>query len=300
MPAVLALRFYRSAASGSSLRSRLGGGSILMFNKRSRLHRVPYGVVGVISPWNYPFSIPFSEVAMALLAGNGVLLKVASDSLAVGRALADLFSGAGLPEGLFAYVNLPGREAGDAFISGGIDKLFFTGSTEVGRELMGKAAARLLPVVLELGGNDAAVICADADLERAAAGIVWSGFSNAGQSCAGAQRILVHESDLRRLRGEAQEAGRELEGRRRLEPRRRHGLHRLGAPERARRVAARALLRPGRQGRRAQPRRDRARERQLPPGHRPRRREARLARRCARRSSAPSSPSSRSRTTMRR
>ena len=64
-----------------------------MFNKRSRLYRVPYGVVGVISPWNYPFSIPFAEVAMALLAGNGVVLKVASDSLAVGRALAELLRG---------------------------------------------------------------------------------------------------------------------------------------------------------------------------------------------------------------
>ncbi len=194
LPAMLAIRFYRSRGKRLLAPKRLSGGSILMFNKRSRLHRVPYGVVGVISPWNYPFSIPFAEIAMALLAGNGVLLKVATDSLAVGRALAELFANAGLPEGLFAYVNLPGREAGDAFISGGVDKLFFTGSTEVGRELMAKAAARLLPVVLELGGNDAAIVRADADLDRAAAGIVWSGFSNAGQSCGGAQRILVHES----------------------------------------------------------------------------------------------------------
>jgi succinate-semialdehyde dehydrogenase/glutarate-semialdehyde dehydrogenase len=194
VPAVLALRFYRSRGKRLLAPRRLGGGSVLMFNKRSRLHRVPYGVVGVISPWNYPFAIPFTEIAMALLAGNGVVLKVASDSLAVGHALAGIFAGVGLPEGLFAYVNLQGREAGDAFISGGINKLFFTGSTEVGRELMAKAAARLVPVVLELGGNDAAIIRADADLERAASGILWSGFSNAGQSCGGAQRILVQES----------------------------------------------------------------------------------------------------------
>jgi acyl-CoA reductase-like NAD-dependent aldehyde dehydrogenase len=194
LPAILSLGFYRRRGRRLVSPKRLGGGSLLMFNKRSRLERVPYGVVGVISPWNYPFAIPFAEVAMALLAGNGVVLKVASDSLAVGRALADCFAHAGLPEGLFAYANLPGRLAGEAFLAGGVDKLFFTGSTEVGRELMAMAAAKLVPVVLELGGNDAAIVRADADLDRAAAGIVWSGFSNAGQSCGGAQRIIVQRS----------------------------------------------------------------------------------------------------------
>jgi succinate-semialdehyde dehydrogenase/glutarate-semialdehyde dehydrogenase len=164
-----------------------------MFNKRSRIIYKPYGVVAIISPWNYPFAIPFSEVVMALLAGNAVLLKVASDTLEVGRALAGIFSEADLPEGLFSYVELPGREAGPAFISGGVDKLFFTGSTAVGRELMALAAPRLLPLVLELGGADAAIVCDDADLDRAAVGILWSGFSNAGQSCGGVQRVLVHK-----------------------------------------------------------------------------------------------------------
>jgi succinate-semialdehyde dehydrogenase/glutarate-semialdehyde dehydrogenase len=194
LPAVLAVGYYRRRGRRLSRPTRVGGGSVLMFNTRSRLIRVPYGVVGIISPWNYPFSIPFSEAVMALLAGNAVILKVASDSLAVGEALAKAFAEAGFPEGLFAYVNLPGKEAGEAFIEGGVDKLFFTGSTEVGRELMAKAAARILPLVLELGGNDAAIVRADADLERAAAGILWSGFSNAGQSCGGAQRILVQAS----------------------------------------------------------------------------------------------------------
>jgi succinate-semialdehyde dehydrogenase/glutarate-semialdehyde dehydrogenase len=163
-----------------------------MFNKRSRIIYKPYGVVAIISPWNYPFAIPFSEVVMALLAGNAVLLKVASDTREVGRALAGIFAGADLPEGLFSYVELPGREAGPAFISGGVDKLFFTGSTAVGRELMALASPRLLPLVLELGGADAAIVRADADLDRAVAGILWAGFSNAGQSCGGVQRVLVH------------------------------------------------------------------------------------------------------------
>ncbi|MDR2159193.1 MAG: aldehyde dehydrogenase family protein [Treponema sp.] len=196
LPAVLALNYYLKRGKGFLADRRIGGGSLLMFNKKSRMIYRPWGVVGIISPWNYPFAIPFSEVVMALLAGNAVLLKTASVVPGVGRGLADIFAGAELPEGLFSWVELSGAEAGRAFISGGasggVDKLFFTGSTAVGRELMALAAPKLLPLVLELGGADAAIIREDADLDRAAAGIIWSGFSNAGQSCGGAQRIILH------------------------------------------------------------------------------------------------------------
>jgi succinate-semialdehyde dehydrogenase/glutarate-semialdehyde dehydrogenase len=133
---------------------------------------------------------------MALLAGNAVLLKTASLAPNVGRALEQIFEAAELPPGLFTYVEMPGPEAGPAFIGSaesGVDKLFFTGSTETGRKLMALAAPRLLPLVLELGGADAAIIREDANLDRAASGIVWAAFSNAGQSCGGAQRILVHK-----------------------------------------------------------------------------------------------------------
>jgi succinate-semialdehyde dehydrogenase/glutarate-semialdehyde dehydrogenase len=164
-----------------------------MFNKRSRLVYKPYGVVGIISPWNYPFAIPFSEVVMALLAGNAVILKAASATPGVGRTLEALFNAAELPDGLFNHIEMPGSEAGPAFIRGGVDKLFFTGSSATGSELMALAAERLLPLVLELGGADAAIICEDADTDRAARGMLWAGFSNAGQSCGGVQRILVHE-----------------------------------------------------------------------------------------------------------
>jgi succinate-semialdehyde dehydrogenase/glutarate-semialdehyde dehydrogenase len=110
----------------------------------------------------------------------------------VGRALADIFAAADLPAGLFTLLEMPGAEAGPALVAGGVDKLFFTGSTAVGRELMALAAPRLLPLVLELGGADAAIVRSGADLDRAAAGIVWAAFSNAGQSCGGVQRVLVH------------------------------------------------------------------------------------------------------------
>jgi succinate-semialdehyde dehydrogenase/glutarate-semialdehyde dehydrogenase len=196
LPALMALNYYLKKGGSFLADRKIGGGSLLMFNKRSRVVYKPYGVVGIISPWNYPFAIPFSEVVMALLAGNGVLLKTASVVPETGRALADIFSGPELPEGLFSLVELPGAEAGRAFISGGgcagVDKLFFTGSTAVGRELMALAAPRLLPLVLELGGADAAIVREDADLDRAAAGIIWAAFSNAGQSCGGVQRVIVH------------------------------------------------------------------------------------------------------------
>lgn len=194
IPAALAVRYYCRMGKKFMRPQALHGGSLLLANKRSALVYQPYGVVGIISPWNYPFAIPFSEVVMALLAGNAVILKVASNTLQTGRALASAFESLPLPQGLFHYIEVPGKEAGPAMISGGVDKLFFTGSTAVGRELMALAAPRLLPLVLELGGADAAIIRADADLERAAAGLVWAGLSNAGQSCGGAQRLFVHQS----------------------------------------------------------------------------------------------------------
>jgi len=192
-PAVLAADYYGNHAKRLLKDRWLRPGNLLLANKLSKIVRVPYGVIGVISPWNYPFSIPFSEVVMGLLAGNAVILKTATETQMVGRVLAKCFIQAGLPDGVFAYVNLPGHLAGKAFLESGIDKLFFTGSVAVGKQLMAEAAATLTPLVLELGGNDAMLVCEDADLYRAAAGAMWAGFQNCGQSCGGVERIYVHE-----------------------------------------------------------------------------------------------------------
>jgi len=162
-----------------------------------RLKPVPLGVVGIISPWNYPFAIPFSEVVMALAAGNAVVLKVATQTQQVGLALARIFEEAGLPAGVFHHVNVPGRVAGRAFLDAGINKLFFTGSVQVGKQLMAQAAETLTPVSLELGGNDPMIVCRDANLERAANGAVWAGMQNAGQTCGGVERIYVHRDVVR-------------------------------------------------------------------------------------------------------
>jgi acyl-CoA reductase-like NAD-dependent aldehyde dehydrogenase len=195
LPIAMAITFYAKNAGKILKRKRLHGGSILTINKRSYVDRVPVGVIGIISPWNYPFAIPFHEIAMALITGNAVVLKVASQTLEVGKVIGECVKAGGLPENLFSIINMPGNLAGDAFLNSGINKLFFTGSVAVGKQLMEKAANHLIPVSLELGGNDAMIVCADANLHRAASGALWAGISNSGQSCAGVERIYV-EADI--------------------------------------------------------------------------------------------------------
>ena len=192
LPSAMAAVYYAKNAKNFLKDRVMLASTPVLANKVSRIVRVPFGVVGIISPWNYPFCIPFSEVIMALLAGNAVVLKTASETQMVGLALKETMDAAGLPANLFQYVNMKGRLAGDAFLDGGVDKLFFTGSVPVGKYLMAKAAETLIPVSLELGGNDAMIVCADADLDRASAGAVWAGFQNAGQTCGGVERIYVH------------------------------------------------------------------------------------------------------------
>lgn len=192
--ATLAVTYYARQAKRFLKDRRLSAANLLTVNKASKIVRVPFGVIGIISPWNYPFAIPFSEVIMGLLAGNAVILKTASETQMVGRAMEQCFMSADLPEGIFTYLNLPGRLASEAFLTEGIDKLFFTGSVAVGKTLMAKAAETLTPVSLELGGNDAMLVCPDAELHRAAGGAVWAGLQNCGQSCGGVERIYVHEA----------------------------------------------------------------------------------------------------------
>ena len=192
LPACMALSYYSRQAQRFLKPRKVASGNWLLSYKRSKIYRVPYGVIGIISPWNYPFGIPFSEIIMALLAGNTVIIKTASETQQVGRILEECIQSAELPDGIFQYLNLPGKAAGEAFLENGVDKLFFTGSVDVGKYIMQKAAATLTPVVLELGGKDAMIVCQDADLSRCVGGAIWAGLSNAGQSCAAVERIYVH------------------------------------------------------------------------------------------------------------
>jgi acyl-CoA reductase-like NAD-dependent aldehyde dehydrogenase len=164
---------------------------VFLKSKSARFTYEPIGVVGVIAPWNYPWSIPFGEVAIALMAGNGVVLKPASLTPLIGERIRQTFEKAGLPEGLVRTVHGGGR-IGDALVKSTAGKIFFTGSVEVGQKVGVECAKRMKGSVLELGGKDPAIICPDADLANAVSGTVWGGFANAGQTCSGIERVYVH------------------------------------------------------------------------------------------------------------
>jgi succinate-semialdehyde dehydrogenase/glutarate-semialdehyde dehydrogenase len=170
-------------------------GIMRFLKRRSRISFQPLGVVGIISPWNYPFSIPAGETVMALLCGNAVLLKPSSATPLVGLKIAEMLANAGLPDGVFQLIS-GDAETGNALVDSSIDKLLFTGSAAVGRKIMAKSAQRLTPLVLELGGKDPMIVKADADLDQASSGAVWGAFTNSGQCCASVERVYVHESIL--------------------------------------------------------------------------------------------------------
>jgi acyl-CoA reductase-like NAD-dependent aldehyde dehydrogenase len=163
-----------------------------IFAKQKKHHfsYEPLGVVGVIAPWNYPWSIPFGEVAMALMAGNGVVLKPASLTPLIGERIMQVFERAGLPEGIVRTVH-GGGAVGNALVESSAAKIFFTGSVEVGRRVGIACAERLKGSVLELGGKDAQIVLEDANLPNAVAGCLWGGFANAGQTCSGIERVYV-------------------------------------------------------------------------------------------------------------
>jgi acyl-CoA reductase-like NAD-dependent aldehyde dehydrogenase len=161
-------------------------------SKKHVLHYEPLGVVGIVSPWNFPFGIPFSEVAIALACGNAVVLKPSELTPLAAGEIARAFADAGLPDGVLQVIHGDGR-VGAALVSAGVDKIFFTGSVATGRAVMRAAAETLTPVVLELGGKDPMIVLEDADVDLAARGAVWGAFANAGQVCASVERAYVHE-----------------------------------------------------------------------------------------------------------
>jgi succinate-semialdehyde dehydrogenase/glutarate-semialdehyde dehydrogenase len=168
-------------------------GNIATKLKRGRLVREPYGVIGIISPWNYPFSIPATETLAALVAGNAVALKPSELTPLVALELASLLHAAGVPKDVFQVVVGEGATGG-ALLHSQIDKLVFTGSVATGKSIAVAAAERLLPVVLELGGKDPMLVLDDADLDVASSAAVWGAFVNAGQACLSVERCYVHHS----------------------------------------------------------------------------------------------------------
>ncbi|HVM45001.1 MAG TPA: aldehyde dehydrogenase family protein, partial [Candidatus Thermoplasmatota archaeon] len=165
----------------------------LFLGRVSHLERAPLGVVGIISPWNYPLAIACGNVAFALLAGNAVVLKPASFTPLTALRMRELMTRAGIPEDVCIVAPGSGREAGEALVEADIDHLVFTGSVPVGRQVDQRLAGRGVRSTMELGGSDPAIVLPDAP-EHAARGIVWARFTNAGQTCAAVKRVYVHRS----------------------------------------------------------------------------------------------------------
>jgi acyl-CoA reductase-like NAD-dependent aldehyde dehydrogenase len=162
----------------------------LFKHRASYVHHVPRGVVGVIAPWNFPFSIPMGEVVMALIAGNGVVLKPSEVTPLIALKAKELVDAAGIPPDLFQVVTGRGP-TGVALIDAGIDYCVFTGSVATGQKVGAACGERLIPCTLELGGKAPAIVCADADLDRTAQALVWGGFCNSGQVCCSVERIYA-------------------------------------------------------------------------------------------------------------
>jgi acyl-CoA reductase-like NAD-dependent aldehyde dehydrogenase len=220
LPSLDALRHLSDHAEDLLREEPLEPGQLLLAHKAARLVYEPIGVVLAVKPWNYPWVQALPVVAAALVAGNTVVFKPAPATTLVGLMLGRLAREAGFPEGVVSVLAVDDAVSARLVEDPRVGKIVFTGSVTTGRKVMAAAAKNLTPVVLELGGKDAAIVCRDADLDRAARGIAWGGFMNAGQTCASVERVYVERpvadaflekvvAEARKLRaaGEAVEVG---------------------------------------------------------------------------------------------
>ena len=163
---------------------------VYMANQTATVEYEPYGVVGVIGPWNYPMLTPMGSIAYALAAGNAVVFKPSEYTPAMAAWLVDTFVEVVPEQPVFGLVIGPG-ETGAALCRAGADKIAFTGSPSTARRVMAACAETLTPVLIEGGGKDAFLVDEDADLDAAADAALWGGMTNAGQTCVGVERIFV-------------------------------------------------------------------------------------------------------------
>jgi aldehyde dehydrogenase (NAD+) len=163
-------------------------------NKFNMAMRVPIGVAGIITPWNFPMAIPTWKIFPALLCGNTVVFKPASDTPATATALVEILAEAGVPAGVVNIVHGGGGEVGNAIVGHDeVDLVSFTGSTLVGKKISEMASATLKRVSLELGGKNAQMVMPDANMELALEGVLWGAFGTTGQRCTATSRLLLHE-----------------------------------------------------------------------------------------------------------
>lgn len=191
---VLDLMQWVARGAGRMLRPRrINIGLYGLMGRSSKIVYQPLGVVGIIPAWNFPFSIPLGEAAMALMAGNTVVIKPSELTPMVGLKIGEVFEKAGFPADCAQIVTGAG-ETGAALVEAAPDKIMFTGSVATGKKIAESAAKNLTPCVLELGGKDPMIVFEDANLDLAARAAVWGAFCNSGQSCSSVERLYVHES----------------------------------------------------------------------------------------------------------
>ena len=192
-PVCDALGFYAKHAATYLQTQKVELHGVLAMTKDLYIMHKPMGVAAIISPWNGPFVLAIVPAIQALMAGNTVVVKPSSVTPMSGKLVEDLFTMAGVPEGVVSVV-IGDSQSGQALLEADIDKVTFTGSVSVGRHVAKTCAERLIPCTLELGGKDAMIICADANLDNAAGGAVAGCFINTGQYCCGTERVYVAES----------------------------------------------------------------------------------------------------------
>ncbi|MEP6922365.1 MAG: aldehyde dehydrogenase family protein [bacterium] len=193
VPTLDAMYFFAHQTAKLLRPQKIDIGQYGLMGRSSKIVYKPLGVVGIISPWNFPLATPAQEVVMALMAGNSVVLKPSELTPLTALKIGDILRQAGLPDGLLEIVTGDGS-TGAALIDARVNKIMFTGSVATGKRVAAAAATHLTPVVLELGGKDPMIVLEDADIENAARGAVWGAFANSGQACASVERCYVHES----------------------------------------------------------------------------------------------------------
>ena len=160
--------------------------------KKSCLSYEPYGVLAIVEPWNYPFYLPVSAITKALLTGNTFVFKPSSQVSLIGKLIEEILQRAELPDGVYNVIYGDGKIA-STLIEGNIDKVIFTGSQKVGKQILEACAKRFIPVSLELGGKDPAIVFKDCNLDYACGGVLWGAISNCGQACASIERVYVEK-----------------------------------------------------------------------------------------------------------
>ena len=186
-------KYYTRHAPKLLAEQRVAHHNLAVKAKSGRLRFEPYGVIGIIAPWNYPLAIPLSQLIPAIVAGNSVILKPSELTPSCGQLIAECFAAAGFPPDVLQVVQGAGDVA-SALIDARPDKIVFTGSVATGRRVAEACARHLIPSVLELGGKDAMIVLADANLAAASSAAVWGGFTNCGQACISVQRIYAERS----------------------------------------------------------------------------------------------------------